>query len=109
MADTVSIPSDVTEAFTDARCNSLVTSDVAASLGCTEAATLADLLRALGADQAAEEWIDAHAEADEPSERHFQGTVPADAALAADGMRWSPAPAGPRTNPFSPPTRKART
>ncbi|MEU9671793.1 hypothetical protein AB0E25_41080 [Streptomyces bobili] len=96
MADTVSIPSHVAEAFTDAWCSTAITSDVAARLGCIEADTLADLLRALGAQQAADEWIDAHAEDDEPNDRHFQGTVPADASLAADGMHWSPAPADPQ-------------
>jgi hypothetical protein len=93
MADTVSIPADVTQAFTDAWCNTVITSDVAASLGCTEVDALAELLRALGAEQAADEWIDAHSEDDEPNDAHFQGTVPADASLAADGMLWSPAPA----------------
>ncbi|WP_051828564.1 hypothetical protein [Streptomyces bicolor] len=89
MADTV--PADVARAFTDAWCNTVLTSDVATSLGCTEVDTLADLLRAFGAEQAADEWIDAHAEDDEPNDAHFQGTVPPDTSLAADGMRWSPA------------------
>ncbi|WP_405576117.1 hypothetical protein [Streptomyces sp. NBC_01092] len=93
MDDTVSIPADVTRAFTDAWGTTVITSDVATSLGCTEVNTLADLLRAFNAEQAADEWIDAHAEEDEPNDAHFQGTVPADASLAADGMRWSPAPA----------------
>ncbi|MCQ8836104.1 hypothetical protein [Streptomyces malaysiensis] len=93
MTDTVSIPADVAHAFTDAWCTTVITSDVAASLGCTEVDTLAHLLRALGAEQAADEWTDAHAEGDEPTDRHFQGTVPAESSLAVDGMRWSPAPA----------------
>jgi hypothetical protein len=99
MADTISIPADVADAFTDAWCTTVITSDVAASLGCTEVDALTDLLRALGAEQAADEWTDAHAQDDEPNDRHFQGTVPADASLAADGMHWSP----------DSPTRKART
>ncbi|MGK5697756.1 hypothetical protein ACSNOJ_33530 [Streptomyces sp. URMC 128] len=93
MADTVSIPADVADAFTDAWCTTAIASDVAASLRCTEVDALADLLRALGAEQAAAEWTDAHAQDDEPNDRHFQGTVPADASLAADGMHWSPSPA----------------
>jgi hypothetical protein len=93
MADTVSIPADVAHAFTDAWCGTVITADIAASLGCTEVDTLADLLRALGAEQVADEWIDAHAEADDPSDGHFQGTVPEDVSLATDGMRWSPDPA----------------
>ncbi|MDG9709777.1 hypothetical protein [Streptomyces sp. DH10] len=93
MADTVSIPADVADAFTDAWCTTVITSDVAASLGCTEVDALADMLRALGAEQAADEWTDAHAQDDEPNDRHFRGTVPADASLASDGMRWSPDPA----------------
>lgn len=90
MADTVSIPADVAHAFTDAWCTTVITSDVAASLGCTEVDALTGLLRALGAEQAADEWTDAHALDDEPNDRHFQGTVPVDASLAADGMHWSP-------------------
>lgn len=92
MADTVSIPADVAHAFTDAWCGT-VTADIAASLGCTEVDTLAGLLRALGAEQAADEWIDTHAEDDEPRDGHFQGTVPEDVSLTTDGMRWSPDPA----------------
>jgi hypothetical protein len=76
MADTVSIPADI-----------------AASLGCTEVDALTDLLRALGAEQAADEWIDAHAEDDDPRDGHFQGTVPEDVSPAADGMSRSPDPA----------------
>lgn len=93
MADTVSIPADVAHAFADAWCGSTVTANVAASLGCTEVDALADLLRALGAEQAADEWIDAHTKDDDPGDGHFHGTVPEDISLAADGMRWSPDPA----------------
>ncbi|WP_435218749.1 hypothetical protein [Streptomyces sp. bgisy034] len=93
MNGTVSIPADAAHAFTDAWCNDILTADIAATLGCTEVDALADLLRALGATQAADEWINAHGEDDEPGERHFRGTVPADASLAVDGMRWRPAPA----------------
>lgn len=89
MADTVTIPADVAHAFTDTWCG-LVTADLATSLGCAETDTLADLLRALGAEQAAAEWEQAHAEGDEPSDDHHQGPVPAEASLAADGARWSP-------------------
>ncbi|WP_328974067.1 hypothetical protein [Streptomyces canus] len=91
MPDTVSIPSAVAEAFTDAWCDTVITSDIAASLGCTEVDTLINLLHALNADQSAAEWIAAHAQDDEPDNRRFQGIVPADAALATDGMHWSPA------------------
>jgi hypothetical protein len=93
MADTVSIPADVAHAFTDAWCTPVITADVAASLGCTEVDALTGLLRALGAEQAADEWTDAHAQADDPNDCHFQGTVPVDASLAADAMHWSPDPA----------------
>ncbi|MFE6098287.1 hypothetical protein ACFQ7M_41035 [Streptomyces massasporeus] len=92
MADTVSIPADVADAFTNAWCTTVITSDFAACLGCTEVDALADLLRTLGAEQAADAWTDAHAQDDEPNDRHFQGTVPADASLAAEGMHWSPGP-----------------
>ncbi|MEU6375535.1 hypothetical protein [Streptomyces sp. NPDC046909] len=93
MADTVSIPAEVAHAFTGAWCTNVITSDVAASLGCVEVDALADLLRALGAEQAAAEWTDAHAQDDEPNDRHLQGTAPVDASLADDAMRWIPAPA----------------
>ncbi|TLS45796.1 hypothetical protein FE633_13645 [Streptomyces montanus] len=93
MADTVSIPADVAHAFAEAWCDSTITADVAASLGCTEVDALADLLRALGAEQAADEWVDAHAKDDDPGDGHFQGTVPEDVSLTADAMRWSPDPA----------------
>lgn len=93
MADTVSIPAEVAHAFTDVWCTTVITSDVAAALGCAEVDALADLLRALGAEQAAAEWTDAHAQHDEANDRHFQGTVPVDASLAVDGMRWRPTPA----------------
>ncbi|UQA91221.1 hypothetical protein [Streptomyces halobius] len=85
MADTVTIPADVAHAFTNAWCGRL-TSDVAAALNCAEVETLAELLRA-GAEQAADEWIDAHADGDEPGEEHFQGPVPDEVPLAADGYR----------------------
>ncbi|GAA1042127.1 hypothetical protein GCM10009566_42220 [Streptomyces murinus] len=93
MADTVSIPAGVAYAFTDAWSTPVITSDVAASLRCTEVDALTGLLRALGAEQAADEWTDAHARDDEPNDPHFLGTVPADASLAADAMHWSPGPA----------------
>ncbi|MFF5303556.1 hypothetical protein ACFY5F_29795 [Streptomyces sp. NPDC013161] len=89
MTDTVTIPADIAHAFTDAWC-SKVPGDIAVSLRCKEIDALADLLRTLGDEQAADEWIDTHAEGDEPNDTHFRGTVPAEAALVADGMRWSP-------------------
>lgn len=88
-SDTIAIPADVAEAFADTWCGK-VTADLAAELGCAEVDTLADLLRALGAEQAADEWIDAHAEADDPSDDHFQGPVPAEVTLAVDGYRSTP-------------------
>jgi hypothetical protein len=91
MPDTVSIPAAVAHAFTDAWCSTVIPADVAASLRCPEVDALADLLRALGAGQAADEWIEIHAEGDEPRDSHFQGTVPADVSLTTDGMHWSPA------------------
>ncbi|MGW0332167.1 hypothetical protein ACWD0J_09910 [Streptomyces sp. NPDC003011] len=93
MADTVSIPADVAHAFTDAWCTTVIMSDVAASLGCTEVDALTDLLHALGAEQAADEWTATHAQDDEPNDPHFLGTVPVDASLAADAMHWIPGPA----------------
>ncbi|MDL5199583.1 hypothetical protein [Streptomyces sp. ALI-76-A] len=89
MADTVTIPADVAHAFTDTWCCRL-TSDVAAALNCAEVETLAELLRAFGAEQAADEWIDAHADGDEPGEEHFQGPVPDEVSFAADGYRCTP-------------------
>ncbi|MDX2916243.1 hypothetical protein [Streptomyces griseiscabiei] len=93
MADTVSIPADTARAFTEAWCDGTFMDDIAVTLGCTEVDALAGLLRACGAEQAADDWIDAHAQDDDPNDRHYQGTVPADVSLAADGMRWSAATA----------------
>jgi hypothetical protein len=94
MIETVSIPADIARNFTDAWNATDTLSDIAATLDCTEADALADLLRALGAHWAADMWLDAHAESDEPRERHFQGTVPAHISLGADAMHRSPDPVG---------------
>lgn len=91
MADAVTIPADIAERFTDTWCGKL-TADLATDLGCAEIDTLAGLLRALGAEQAADEWVEAHAEGDELGDDHFEGTVPDEVSLAADGARWSPDP-----------------
>lgn len=59
-------------------------------LNCEEVDVLASLLRTLGAAQAADEWVDAHAEADnEPTDGHYRD--PHDpATLSADAFRWHP-------------------
>ncbi|MFJ4790998.1 hypothetical protein [Streptomyces sp. NPDC088794] len=98
MTDTVTIPADAARAFTDAWCGDTLTGDIAVTLGCIEADALAGLLRALGDEQAADRWIDAHAQGDEPTDRHFQGPIPADVSLTADGMRWNPALADAETH-----------
>lgn len=98
MPDTahVSIPADVAERFTDTWCGAL-TGDVAAALNCAEVEVLADLLCALGAHQAASEWIDAHAEDDTPGDDHYGEPVPDEVSLVVDGYRWSPELASPTT------------
>ncbi|MFJ5779742.1 hypothetical protein [Streptomyces sp. NPDC093094] len=88
----VRIPGDVAGAFTRAFTGT-VTADVAPRLGCAETDALAALLHALGAENTAREWTDTHAEDDEPGERHFTGTIPDSASLAADQTRWTPHPA----------------
>ncbi|MEI5520693.1 hypothetical protein WB388_08765 [Streptomyces brasiliscabiei] len=89
MADSVTIPADIAEHFTDTWCGALGF-DIGPRLNCAEVETLAELLRALGAEQAADEWVGAHAEGDSPGDDHFEGTVPAEASLTADGARWIP-------------------
>lgn len=86
---TVTIPADVAERFTDTWCGAL-TADVATALNCVEVDVLAELLRALGAEQAADEWTAAHAEADTPGDDHFQGPVPAAVSFDCDAHHWRP-------------------
>lgn len=86
----LAIPTKIGQEFTDTWCGNL-TADIAARLNCDEVETLTALLRALGAEQAADEWTAAHAAADEPSDRHYQG--PADPlATSPDAFRWRPLP-----------------
>lgn len=89
MADSFTIPADIAERFTDTWCGALGL-DIGPRLNCAEAETLAELLRALGAEQAADEWMQAHAESDALGDDHFEGTVPAEVSLTTDGARWSP-------------------
>ncbi|MGC9540192.1 hypothetical protein [Streptomyces sp. UG1] len=86
---TVTIPADVAEQFADTWCGRL-TDDVGPILNCDEVEALAALLRALGAEQAADEWIDTHAQGDEPGDDHFQGPVPAEVSFDCDAARWRP-------------------
>jgi hypothetical protein len=95
MADTVTIPADVAHAFADTWCGGL-TDEIATALGCVEADTLAALLRALGAEQAADEWLDAHASGDEPGDDHYWAPVPDAVSLATDGYRWNPSLTDPK-------------
>ncbi|WP_069757770.1 hypothetical protein [Streptomyces sp. LUP47B] len=83
------IPSSLGHDFADTWCGTL-TADIAPLLNCEEVNVLASLLRTLGAEQAADEWIDAHSVADnEPHDSHYQD--PHDpAALSADAFRWHP-------------------
>ncbi|MFF3489091.1 hypothetical protein ACFYXC_38495 [Streptomyces sp. NPDC002701] len=83
------IPGSLGHDFADTWCGTL-TADIAHLLNCEEVDVLASLLRSLGAEQAADEWIDAHSVADsEPQDRHYRD--PNDpAALSADAFRWHP-------------------
>ncbi|WP_405657744.1 hypothetical protein [Streptomyces sp. NBC_00079] len=85
----VNIPADVARDFADTWCG-VLTADIAARLNCEEVDVLADLLRALGAEQAADEWIDAHAVDDEPGDAHYQEGQTDEAWVSADAYRWSP-------------------
>ncbi|MFF4548621.1 hypothetical protein ACFY1J_31045 [Streptomyces sp. NPDC001406] len=87
--EAVSIPAEVAHAFADTRCGAL-TENVAPALNCAELDALAGLLRALGAEQAADEWTAAHAEADSVGDDHFRGTVPAAVSFDCDAHRWRP-------------------
>ncbi|MCZ4607354.1 hypothetical protein O3S80_27040 [Streptomyces sp. Lzd4kr] len=83
------IPSNVGHDFADTWCGT-VTADIAPLLNCAEVDTLAGLLRTLGAEQAADEWIDAHAAADcDPQDSHHRD--PDDpASMSPDAFRWHP-------------------
>ncbi|MCW8101641.1 hypothetical protein [Streptomyces tauricus] len=83
------VPGSLGRAFADAWSGTLI-SDIATLLNCEEVDALAGLLRALGADQSADEWISAHASADnEPQDSHYRD--PNDpATVSADAFRWHP-------------------
>jgi len=59
-------------AFVAAFSDSHTAHDVAPSLTCVEAEALADVLRAYGAPGAADQWIEAHATADEEGDMHYE-------------------------------------
>ncbi|MFG3133700.1 hypothetical protein ACGFZU_39140 [Streptomyces tendae] len=83
------IPSSLGHDFAGTWCGTL-TADIAHLLNCEEVDVLASLLRTLGAEQAADEWIDAHAVADnEPQDRHYRDPNDPEA-LSADAFRWHP-------------------
>ncbi|WP_369228428.1 hypothetical protein AB5J52_48125 (plasmid) [Streptomyces sp. R39] len=86
------IPGEIGHAFADTWCGTL-TADIAQLLKCEEVDVLAGLLRALGAEQAAAEWIEAHARADEHEDSHYQDPD-ASQGLSADAFRWCPGPEG---------------
>ncbi|MGW1966376.1 hypothetical protein ACWCPD_39685 [Streptomyces sp. NPDC001935] len=87
-AQQIIIPASVGHEFADTWCGTL-TLDVAQQLNCDEAEVLAALLRALGAHQAADEWIDAHALIDEPADRHYRDPATPDTD-SPDAFRWYP-------------------
>jgi hypothetical protein len=57
---------NVVEVFADGE----IADSVGTSLTCTEVETLADLFRATGHEQAAQVWIDCHAEGDDCGDSH---------------------------------------
>ncbi|MFK0172639.1 hypothetical protein ACIQU5_27965 [Streptomyces sp. NPDC090306] len=81
-ADLIAVPASVATDILDAFDQQLA-DEVAKHFTCTEAEAVADLLRALGADTAATNWIDAHTD-DEC--RHETRDEPGE-----DAMRWTPA------------------
>lgn len=83
------IPSSLGHDFADTWCGTL-TADIAPLLNCEEVDVLASLLRTLGAEQAADEWIDAHSVADnEPQDSHYRDPNDPEV-LSADAFRWHP-------------------
>ncbi|MFE6362947.1 hypothetical protein ACFVP3_23485 [Streptomyces sp. NPDC057806] len=89
MANTITLPAAVAERFADTWCGQL-TQEVAPGLNCAEVEALAEILRALGAEQAANEWVQEHAVEDEPGDEHFENPVSDAVSLATDGYRCMP-------------------
>lgn len=57
-------------AFAELFADGEIADEVGTKLTCTEVETLADCLRAFGYDQAAQTWIDCHAEGDDCGDQH---------------------------------------
>lgn len=73
VTESTPIPTTVLERFVSALTWDTA-GDVAATLNCGEVDALADLLRAAGATDMAELWIERHAEGDEEGDAHHPGT-----------------------------------
>jgi hypothetical protein len=61
------------DAFCDAWNDDILMDSVGKALTCTEVELLADIFRAVGRDEDAQRWVDAHAEADESIDAHYRG------------------------------------
>jgi len=87
------IPTSPGHDFADTWCGTL-TAHIAPLLNCEEVDVLTSLLRTLGAEHAADAWIDAHSLADnEPTDNHYRDPH-APETPSADAFHWYPGPEG---------------
>ena len=69
---TTTIDTTAAATFTEVFAAGDFAGDVGPRMTCTEVDALAGMLRAVGADAAAETWIEAHAVEDEDGDAHFE-------------------------------------
>lgn len=70
MTTTIHAPAAAT--FAEVFGDGLLAFEVGPRMTCTEVEALAGMLRAVGADAAADTWIEGHAAEDEEGDAHFQ-------------------------------------
>ena len=70
--NTASIDTEAAARFVDVFAAADFAGDVGPRMSCTEVDALAGMLRAVGADTAADTWVSAHAEEDQEGDSHHQ-------------------------------------
>jgi hypothetical protein len=74
---TITIASETASHFLDVFAENLFAHDVAPRMTCVEAEAVISILRAVGGEDAATVWLDAHAEGDEEGDLHYRPAAPA--------------------------------